>query len=299
MTRRRLEPTVPHPTSPIRVDLPTALARLPGGVVEHRFDRRGDEVVVVLHGGHLRAGLALGEDALADGRCSVLVPSRPGYGRTPLSTGGTPDGFADVVRELCEHLGITRLAAVVGVSAGGPTALALAARHPDLVARVVLWSAVGPLPWPDRRTRLAARAAFSPATERPVWAALRLLLRIRPGAGLRVLLGDLSTSRARLVLAALTAEQRADLVALLSRMRSGSGFRNDLAAFPDRVPPVAQPALVVATRRDGAVPFAHAQALTAALPRAVLVESLADSHFVWLGPDWGEVGAVVREFVLG
>ncbi|MFF5099009.1 MULTISPECIES: alpha/beta fold hydrolase [Actinosynnema] len=296
MIRRRLEPTVPPTTAPIRVDLPTRLAHLPSGVVEHRFERRGDEAVLVLHGGHLRAGFALGEDVFADGRHSVLVPSRPGYGRTPLSTGATPDGFADSARELCEHLGITRLAAVVGVSAGGPTALALAARHPDLVARVVLWSAVGALPWPDRRTRLAARAAFSPATERLVWTALRGLLRVSPDAGLRSLLGDLSTLPAGRVLAALSAEQRAALVALFGRMRSGAGFRNDLVSFPDRVPPVGQPALVVASRRDGSVPFAHAEALVAALPRAELLESRADSHFVWLGPDWGEVGAAVREF---
>jgi pimeloyl-ACP methyl ester carboxylesterase len=59
----------------------------------------------------------------------VLAPSRPGYGRTPVSTGTSVTGFADVTRTLCAHLGITRLAAVVGTSGGGPTAVAMAA-HP-------------------------------------------------------------------------------------------------------------------------------------------------------------------------
>jgi pimeloyl-ACP methyl ester carboxylesterase len=49
---------------------------------------------------------------------------------------------------------------------------------------------------------------------------------------------------------------------------------------------VCQPTLVVATRNDGGVPFAHAQSLAAAIRRAELVESRADSHFIWLGADW-------------
>jgi hypothetical protein len=41
--------------------------------------------VVIFHGGHVRAGLALGEEVFAEAGYTLLVPSRPGYGRTPLS----------------------------------------------------------------------------------------------------------------------------------------------------------------------------------------------------------------------
>ena len=37
---------------------------------------------VVLHGGHMHAGIALGKDVFANLGCSMLVASRPGYGRT-------------------------------------------------------------------------------------------------------------------------------------------------------------------------------------------------------------------------
>ncbi|HZD67536.1 MAG TPA: hypothetical protein VFA45_01015 [Actinomycetes bacterium] len=43
---------------------------------------------------------------------------------------------------------------------------------------------------------------------------------------------------------------------------------------------VAQPALIIATRQDGGVPFVHAEALAAGLPHAELVESGASSHFI-------------------
>jgi len=72
---------------------PTAVACLPAGQVEYRLDRRGEAVVMVFHGGHVRAGLALGEDAFAAADCTLLAPSRPGYGRTPLTTGRSVEGY--------------------------------------------------------------------------------------------------------------------------------------------------------------------------------------------------------------
>ncbi|WP_244162546.1 alpha/beta fold hydrolase [Amycolatopsis regifaucium] len=275
----------------------TKTTDLDSGVVEYRFDQRGGAVVVIFHGGHMNAGLALGEDVFAEAGYSVLVLSRPGYGRTPLTTGTTPSGFAEVTHSLCEYLGITRVAAVIGISAGGPTAVATAARYPELVERVILQSAVGPLPWPDARTRLAARLVFSPATERITWSVVRAIMRTAPNSGLRMLLGDLADLPASRVLAVLSAADRRTLIELFSRMRSGDGFHNDLVPRRDRAGEVAQPTLVIASRNDGSVPFAHAEALAAAIQHSTLIESKADSHFIWLGPDWVAISEKVRDFL--
>ncbi len=280
-----------------RVERPTTLVRLAGGLVEYRLEQRGEATVVVLHGGHQRAGLALGEEVFADAGCSVLAPSRPGYGRTPLSTGTSVTGYADVTRTLCAHLGITRVTAVVGTSGGGPTAVAMAARHPDLVQRLILQCAVGPLRWPGRRTRLGAQVMFAGATERATWRAVRALMRLAPETSLRLWLGQLSTLPVRQVVTALRAEDRAIVLALFGLMRSGRGFRNDLRPTPDLTAEVGQPTLVIGTRRDGGVPFAHAQALATAIRHATLVESHADSHLIWLGPDWPTVAATIRAFL--
>jgi len=275
----------------------TTLVELDAGLVEYRLEQRSDAAVVVFHGGHMRAGLALGEDVFADAGYTVLAPSRPGYGRTPLSTGRSVAGFADVTRALCGHLGITEVTAVVGISAGGPTAVTMAARHPDLVDRLILQSAVGWLPWPDRRTRLAARAVFAGRIEPVTWGAVHALMRLAPDAGLRLLLRDLSTRPVPEVVAALSAEDRAMLLALFSRMRSGEGFVNDLTPTPDVTGDVGQPTLVVATGNDGGVPFAHAESLAAAIRHAELVECRADSHFIWLGPDWPGIAETIRVFL--
>ncbi|PSK88937.1 pimeloyl-ACP methyl ester carboxylesterase [Murinocardiopsis flavida] len=277
-------------------DLPTTTVFLGAGPIEYRLERRDAPVVVVLHGGHMRAGLPVGEDAFA--AHTVLAVSRPGYGRTPITTGTTPEGFADAVRELGGRLGIDHVAAVAGTSGGGPTALALAARHPGFVRRIVLESAVGLLPWPDPRTRAAGRIVFDPDVERMTWAATRLLMRLAPGIGLRAMLGSLSTEPAGEVLARLDGGQRAALAALFGGMRSGRGFRNDLRRGTHVLRPVpAQPTLVVATRKDGAVPFAQAESLVAALPDAELVESRADTHLVWFGADYPEIAARIGAFL--
>jgi pimeloyl-ACP methyl ester carboxylesterase len=274
---------------------PTALARLPAGQVEYRLDRRGDAVVAVFHGGHVRAELALGEDVFAAAGCTLLAPSRPGYGRTPLSTGTSVEGYADVVRTLCAHLGIARIAATVGISGGGPTAATMAARFPDLVERLILISAVGWLPYPDGRTRLGAHIMFNAMTERLTWAAVHTLARAAPDACLRLMMTSLSTRPAAEVLAALRADDRALLLALFAQMRSGRGFLNDLRCTPNITGRIDQPTLVIATRTDRGVPFAHAQSLASSIRHAELVESHAHSHLVWLGPDWpaitGRIGA--------
>ncbi|MFG2371186.1 alpha/beta fold hydrolase [Streptomyces sp. NPDC048504] len=282
---------------------PTEVAELAAGRVEYRFDRRGPATVMVLYGGHLRAGLSLGEEVFTEAGCSVLVPSRPGYGRTPVSTGESAAGFADVTAGLCAHLGITEVAAVVGVSGGGPTAVAVAARHPALVQRLILQSAVGPLPWPDRRTRLGARIVFAPHTERVSWTLVHSLVRYAPETGLRMLLRDLTLLPVRDVVAGLRPEDRERLLALFSRMRSGRGFTRDLkelATTGDLVGDagrVSQPALVIATRQDAAVRFVHARALAAALPHAELLESRADSHLVWFGQDWPLISERIHAFL--
>src|SRR5205814_911319 len=97
------------------------------------------------------------EETAARGVTLVGI-DRPGYGRsTPVEPGtwatvaGAADDIAAVVRGLDGGP-----VGVAGWSAGGRVALALAARHPDLVDRVVVIATPAPdeaIPWMSPETR--------------------------------------------------------------------------------------------------------------------------------------------------
>lgn len=71
----------------------------------------------------------------------AIMPSRPGYLRTPLTTGRTAAEQADAMAALLDVLGVRRTF-VYGVSDGGPSALQFAARHGDRCRGLIMVSAV-------------------------------------------------------------------------------------------------------------------------------------------------------------
>lgn len=79
---------------------------------------------------------------LAPAGIRLIAVDRPGAGGSSPDPTGTAGSFADDVAALAAHLGIERWA-VLGWSAGAVHALAVAARHPDLVTAVGI---VGGLP---------------------------------------------------------------------------------------------------------------------------------------------------------
>ncbi len=98
--------------------------------------------VLVSHGGPggFDLGLAWCRH-LRDGGCELLAPSRPGYLRTPLSSGRTPAEQADLYAAMLDALLVER-ATIVGFSSGGPAAVHFAARHPDRTIALLLEAAI-------------------------------------------------------------------------------------------------------------------------------------------------------------
>ena len=67
------------------------------------------------------------EKSLQDDGCRLIVPNRPGYYNTPLTSGRSADDCADLAAELLNHLTVER-AIVIGTSGGGLGACRFAAR---------------------------------------------------------------------------------------------------------------------------------------------------------------------------
>ena len=108
-----------------------------------------DPLVVVVHGSMDRSAGLLKLSRRLDSEFEVLRYDRRGYGRSIESTG--PYEMSHQVDDLAELLNerssSPRATLVFGHSFGGVVALALADRHPDLVAAVGVYEA--PMSWLD------------------------------------------------------------------------------------------------------------------------------------------------------
>lgn len=98
--------------------------------------------VLCLHGamGGYDQGLLLAR-VLSDASYRNIAPSRPGYLRTPIKLGATPEQQADLFCALLDGLGIEQTA-VMAVSGGGPSAIHFALRYPQRCWGLVLVSTV-------------------------------------------------------------------------------------------------------------------------------------------------------------
>jgi pimeloyl-ACP methyl ester carboxylesterase len=125
---------------------------------------------------------ALSGDAAAKRRGVHLVAAnRPGYGRSDPHQSGHAS-FADDTVAVADALGIDQFA-VIGMSLGGPYALACAARHPDRVTRAALIASPAVVPEldpPCHRDQLAAQVRRE-IVEYAALSVTEVIARMRPG----------------------------------------------------------------------------------------------------------------------
>jgi pimeloyl-ACP methyl ester carboxylesterase len=290
----------------------TQIAETSRGPVEYTRVGVGP-VLLHLHGGATGCDqtLALSWDFHEVG-FTILTPSRPGYLRTPLTSGATPEEAADAVASLLDVLGIHQVG-ILGTSGGGPTALQFVLRHPKRVWGVVLQSAVTQQFVEPRRSThsLLGWVVFSRSgrwlADLGAWG-IAFLVRCWPSLLVRSFLNaseDLDQSKAR--------ERRTyvlrhpEQLGLFCRLaRSGlplsvrqAGIWNDLHQYAQLpVYPLEQitcPTLVIQGRADGNVPFAHAEFVARTVRHAELYAIEDCGHLIWVGPG----AARAREKVLG
>jgi pimeloyl-ACP methyl ester carboxylesterase len=115
----------------------------------HRTAGDGPAVLLIHGGAENAAMLTVQAEAIAARGRRVIWYDRRGTGASTREDwpGGGADQHADDAAALLRELDAAP-ATVVGFSSGGVVALALAARHPDLVSQVIAWepAAVGMLP---------------------------------------------------------------------------------------------------------------------------------------------------------
>ncbi|HEY4386824.1 MAG TPA: alpha/beta hydrolase [Ktedonobacteraceae bacterium] len=271
------------------------IAQTRQGPIEYRVVGQGP-AVLVLNGGHTNCSSPLGhEPFFLDHGYQLLIPSRPGYGKTPPFVGKTAEAFADALVSLLDLLHLDHVI-VVGISAAGRTALQLAGRHPKRVSKVILQNAVIEGRFPRGLTRVATYLLFNPIMERWTWAAFRAFGRVAPQAALRSMMGSLSSLPGDQVMATMSPERQQAALAFLLASRSGSGFLHDIHHRCGDLSRITAPTLIIQSKYDGSIDPSHAIFALDHIPHAELFVSQAQSHLLWFSSYNDEIEAKMQEF---
>ena len=254
--------------------------------------------LLVVHGsggGHDQ-GMAFA-GALAQHGVHVIAMSRFGYLRTPMPTDASAAAQADAHVCLLDALGIRR-AAVMGGSAGAPSALQMAIRHPDRVSALIL---LAPL-------------AYKPPTQvdsapsMPAWVESAMMQLLGSDFLFWTALHIAREQLTKVVLATppelllvASPQERARVNAMLDHIlpvssRAG-GLRSDTAVGKHLVPaPLASthvPALIVSARDDRYGTYASAAYTAGEIAGAKFIGFEQGGH-TWVGHDDEVMSAIIQ-----
>ena len=217
----------------------------------------------------------------------MLTPSRPGYGRTPLEVGPRAAEAAQALIALLDSLSV-QTCAVVAISGGGPTGVALAAGYPQRIQRLILAAAVSRPEERPNEPSYKNQTAFYGPMHGLMWGMLGLMSRLSPRSMARQTLAIFSTHDPDDALSKLSTEDIARISRFYQGRSSRKGALNDAAhtVGADLLEAVRQPTLVIHSREDNSVPFGHAEWSLKHIPQAELCEAGITGHFFWVDPDF-------------
>ena len=279
-----------------RIATGSRIARTPCGPIEYAIAGDGAPVVVV-HGagGGFDQGLEFA-DALTRGGFRVIAMSRFGYLRTPLPADASAGAQADAHACLLDALGIRR-AAFVGISAGAPSSMQFALRHPQRISALVLLVPAAHVPRagnaPSLRTPAGTRFLFGTAlrSDFVFWAATRLARR----SMIRAILATPPQ-----VVDHASADERARVARLLEQIlpvsRRRQGLLNDAAvtsALPRyELERIAVPTLAISVADDQFGTFDSARYSARHIPHARFIGYPHGGH-LWVGHHREVVAGIV------
>lgn len=233
--------------------------------------------------------------ARAAGRLGLrlLAPDRPGFGESTFQHGRTISAWAADVAELADRFALECFA-VVGVSGGGPYALACAARIPERVSRVAIVGGLGPLAGTNltsgmvalNRLALVVGARMPPLARLAVRFVARRIRRYPERYLAHMMVGAPAVDRRVLADAVYRALFAASTAEALRQGGRGPAWELMLLARPwdFRLQEVPIPVRIWQGLADNIVPAAMARHLAAALPHS-------ESHYL---PDDGHLSLIVR-----
>ena len=273
------------------------IARTPKGPIEYTLQGSGP-VVLMIHGTSSDCYSTELAEPLVKAGLSVLTPSRPGYGRTPLEAGRSAAQAADTLIALLDFLQVQKCS-VVAISGGGPTGIALAAKYQQRVGRLALVAAISRPEERPNEPNYKNQVAFYGPMHAVLWGMLGLMSRLSPQSIARQTLTIFSTHDSVDGMNKLSIEDIKKISRFYQRRSSRQGALNDgtHTVGIELLKAISQPVLVIHSREDNSVPFSHAEWSLANIPNAEFCETGFTGHFFWVGPDYKRINERLSSFL--
>ena len=257
------------------------------GEIEYQITGSGTPILFV-HGGHSNCYETLAHKGFDTDNYQLINPSRPGYGKTPLKHFETPEQASDLIVALLDSLGIKEVI-VYGISAGGLTALELAAKYPSRVSKLVMASAISK-EWLDKNGKVykAAKKMFHPKMEKYTWAIIRFFAKLFP----RMIANSFYPQFSKKSAHPLNKREIDALIASFKHMNSKTGFMNDIEQNIDDhiLSRITCPTLIIHSENDNSVSIDHANHAHQMIKNSSLeIINNEWGHLFWIGKDSNDI----------
>jgi len=280
------------------------------GPIEYKSIGSGPIIILSHMGGSGSDNIELFRE-IADEGYRIICPSRPGYLQTPLAENANFEYQADLFAELLNHLNISEKVFVMGVSAGGPSAIEFASKYSSRCKGLILHSAIcknfNPLSEMKEYSQLI-NVMLSPTWQDVFsWANFKGSKFI-PTKMMEELLERAATydhDKIKDMAVQLAKDKKnKDIFFLFNDFTSPlssrtDGLQNDIKnAEHYKSGIVNVPALITHSRVDKVVDFYHSKSLKEKLKIAELYEYDGSGHAFFLGQEWTRIKNKTLAFLI-
>jgi len=276
-----------------RLQAESQLLKTSAGVVETALVGHGS-TVLISHGSGGGYDMGLWLAHLIGGQFQYIAPSRFGYLRSPLPPKPTPEAQADTYAALLDTINVNSVV-IIGLSAGGASALQFVLRHPGHCHGLIMLSAVS-RPVPPLPPILQAIYPFMLKSDFIPW----LFYAIAPHTVFqangvsRTLLAKIQPEREKMRL--LDALYQTTFPSTLRR----DGMMNDMQLLTNflvyPIEKISIPTLVIHAVNDPIIPFESGEFSAHTIPNAQFLSVKDGGHFVCVTHQ-EETIPIIQEFL--
>lgn len=243
-------------------------------------------VVLHIHGMSSSCQAGSNYNFLVDAGYSVLTPSRPGYGKTPVSVGKSAKDSADAIISMLDALKIEK-AYVLAVSGGGPTGIYLAANYPDRIQKFILEAAISYTSSEEYRKDSIQKQAFYGSLHILYWRMLRIMSWISTKKTALQTFSLFSFHDPEDIKTSFTKKDYQFVRHFYGRKSSAIGGRLDLSHTVEKaiLDQITMPTLILHSPEDKSVRFYHAAYSHENIKTSELYNAKSISHFTFWGPE--------------